>query len=72
MSRFININMNVRNARMTYIVKRREYIKFSCNTLSDGIASNNYDKLRIIHQFQLSQKEPILHFITPLVTSFQL
>jgi hypothetical protein len=24
MSRFININMNVRNARMTYIVKRRE------------------------------------------------
>jgi hypothetical protein len=22
--RFININMNVRNARMTYIVKRRE------------------------------------------------
>ena len=25
MSRFININMNMRNARMTYIVKRREY-----------------------------------------------
>ena len=25
MSRFININMNVGNARMTYIVKRREY-----------------------------------------------
>ncbi len=25
MSRFISINMNVRNARMTYIVKRREY-----------------------------------------------
>ena len=26
MSRFININMNVGNARMTYIVKRREYV----------------------------------------------
>uniref|UniRef100_A0A0D3GQC2 Uncharacterized protein n=1 Tax=Oryza barthii TaxID=65489 RepID=A0A0D3GQC2_9ORYZ len=26
MSRFININMNVENARMTYIVKRREYL----------------------------------------------
>ncbi len=26
MSRFININMNVINARMTYIVKRREYL----------------------------------------------
>ena len=25
MSRFINININVENARMTYIVKRREY-----------------------------------------------
>ena len=25
MSRFISINMNVRNARITYIVKRREY-----------------------------------------------
>ena len=25
MSRFININMNVGNARMTYIVKRRKY-----------------------------------------------
>jgi hypothetical protein len=25
MSIFININMNVGNARMTYIVKRREY-----------------------------------------------
>ncbi len=25
MSRFININMNMRNARMTYIVKRRKY-----------------------------------------------
>ena len=26
MSRFINIDMNIGNARMTYIVKRREYI----------------------------------------------
>jgi hypothetical protein len=26
MSRFININMNVRNVRMTYIVKRKEYL----------------------------------------------
>ena len=26
MSRFINIYMNVENARMTYIVKRREYL----------------------------------------------
>jgi hypothetical protein len=26
MSRFININMNVGNARMTYIVKRREHV----------------------------------------------
>ena len=25
LSRFINININVRNARMTYIVKRIEY-----------------------------------------------
>ena len=25
MSRFINININVGNARMTYIVKQREY-----------------------------------------------
>ncbi len=25
-SRFININLNVENARMTYIVKRRKYI----------------------------------------------
>ena len=25
LSRFISINMNVRNARMTYIVKRRKY-----------------------------------------------
>ena len=25
LSRFININMNVRNARITYIVKQREY-----------------------------------------------
>ena len=25
LSRFININMNVGNARMTYIVKRRKY-----------------------------------------------
>ena len=24
-SRFINININVKNARMTYIMKRREY-----------------------------------------------
>ena len=29
MSRFININMNVRNTIMTYIVKWREYIFFS-------------------------------------------
>ncbi len=28
MSRFITINMNVENARMTYIVKRREYMNF--------------------------------------------
>jgi hypothetical protein len=26
MSRFINININVGNARMNYIVKRREYL----------------------------------------------
>ena len=26
MTRFIKINMNVRNARMTYIVKRRKYM----------------------------------------------
>ncbi len=26
LSRFININMNVGNARMTYIVKQRKYI----------------------------------------------
>ena len=26
LSRFININMNVGNARMTYIIKRRNYI----------------------------------------------
>ncbi|KAB8086173.1 hypothetical protein EE612_009330 [Oryza sativa] len=26
LSRFININMNVENARMTYIVKRRKYL----------------------------------------------
>ena len=26
MSRFININMNVENVRITYIVKRREYL----------------------------------------------
>ena len=25
MSKFIDINMNVRNARMTYIIKQREY-----------------------------------------------
>ncbi len=25
LSKFININMNVKNARMTYIVKRRKY-----------------------------------------------
>ena len=30
MSRFINITMNMRNARMTYNVKRREYINV-CN-----------------------------------------
>ena len=28
MSRFINININVGNAKMTYIVKRRKYIIF--------------------------------------------
>ena len=27
MSRFINININMENARMIYIVKRREYIE---------------------------------------------
>jgi len=27
--RFININMNVRNAKMTYIVKRKEYLSES-------------------------------------------
>ena len=26
MSRFININMNIGNARMTYIVKQRKYV----------------------------------------------
>ena len=28
LSRFININMNVENVRMTYIVKRRKYMIF--------------------------------------------
>ena len=27
MSKFIKINMNMKNARMTYIVKRREYVR---------------------------------------------
>ncbi len=27
LSRFINMNMNVGNARMTYIMKRRKYVK---------------------------------------------
>ena len=27
MSRFINIYMNIENAKMTYIVKRREYVR---------------------------------------------
>ena len=27
MSRFININMNVKNVRITYTVRRREYIR---------------------------------------------
>nr|BAD16502.1 hypothetical protein [Oryza sativa Japonica Group] len=29
--RFININMNVESARMTYIVKQRKYLLFSPN-----------------------------------------
>ena len=33
MSRFININMNVGNARMTYIVKRREYCSFRVHVI---------------------------------------
>ena len=33
MFRFININMNIGNARMTYIVKRREY------SSDDGISA---------------------------------
>ena len=28
MSRFISINMNVRNTKMTYILKRREYCRW--------------------------------------------
>ncbi len=32
MFRFININMNVRNARMNYIVKQRKYLLF-CYTV---------------------------------------
>ena len=31
MFRFINININVENVRMTYIVKRREYFTKSSN-----------------------------------------
>mgnify|MGYP003701931539 CR=1 FL=1 len=30
MSRFININMNIGNGKMTYIVKRREYVVLIC------------------------------------------
>ena len=31
LSRFININMNVKNAKMAYIVKRRKYHVFCVN-----------------------------------------
>ena len=37
MSRFININMNVRNAKMTYIVKQREYKPVDSENNSKGI-----------------------------------
>jgi hypothetical protein len=34
-SRFININMDVGNARMTYIVKRREYLSIEVTILHE-------------------------------------
>ena len=30
MSRFISINMNLGTAKMTYIVKQREYVSITC------------------------------------------
>ncbi len=38
MSRFINTNINVRNARMTYIVKRREYLTLDRQTMCIPLA----------------------------------
>lgn len=59
MFRFINININVRNTKMTYIVKRREYRLHLSRIFSPGfLLTSNSPSIRIFSPGFFQAMEP--------------
>jgi hypothetical protein len=55
MSRFINININVGNARMTYIVKWREYMKNQPTVVRVIYHGNNNKNFGVADRSKISE-----------------